>query len=460
MTQSISAKKLLSYFFPELITVGLLYIGLEIINFRFLACTNIELCNATLFISNSVFHLMTKIAEGFSVGVVIMAGQYHGAGEYDNTGRVLAEAFWVTALVGACISLAIYVSAPTIYAFYEVPPEIITLGVPYLRTRSLAVFFSFIYFALIGFFRGIKNPAIPMVIFLLGAAVYLFFDYALIFGVWGFPELGLQGSAFATVIQFGVMLAAALGYLFLSPAMKVYRASFFVPLRLSTLRNLIRLSWPVMIDKASFALCPIWLNKMIGLTAKLTTAAEGKMMYDSFTVLKTMEQVGILPALAFAQVITYLVSNDYKIAHFTHIKKNIKKVLYIAAIFTGLFTLMFCLNPLLFLTMLNKPNAYHNFIAYTLPLIALLITFDVLQLILAAALRGASDVKTVMITRVAVVALFFIPLVYAIAQLPINNIFLKFLLLYGSTHLSYALMALVYTIRFKTGQWKKQQLPE
>jgi Na+-driven multidrug efflux pump len=172
-----------------------------------------------------------------------------------------------------------------------------------------------------------------------------------------------------------------------------------------------------------------------------------------------MERIGILPALAFAQVITYLVSNDYKTLHFRTIKRNIKKVLLCACIATMIFTMLFFVWPHFFLKILNKPDVYNDLIVYTLPVIALLILFDVLQLVLAGALRGAADVKTVMITRLVVTALF-IPLSYAISVLPISHLLIKFVLLYASVHISLALMGLMYIIRFKSGTWKKLSIEE
>ena len=84
--------------------------------------------------------------------------------------------------------------------------------------------------------------------------------------------------------------------------------------------------------------------------------------------------------------------------------------------------------------------------------------FDVLQLILSASLRGAADVQAVMWARMVVAGLFFIPLAYIIAMLNIDNLLLKFILLYGSVHISYAMMGFIYLIRFRSGAWKKQTL--
>ncbi len=435
-----------------------MYVGLEIINFSFIACIDTSLCNSTLFITNSLFHFITKIGEGFSVGLVVLCGRYNAAKHYKEAGQLLSNAFWLTACIGALITCLLYVGAPTIYAFFEVTPEITTLGIPYLKIRSFAVFFGFMYFALIGFLRGIKMPQLPMQIFMAGALVYLFFDYALIFGAFGFPALGLNGAAVAAVFQYGFMLFIAIGYILFHKKTRKYAINLFTTIRLTTLSRLFSLSWPVMLDKASLAMVPLWLNKMIGCTAKLCTVAESATMYDGLTILKTMERVGILPALAFAQVITFLVSNDHKIITFRGIKQNIKKILVISCLFVAALTLTFCLWPSFFLSLLNKPQAYSNFIAYTLPFVALLILCDVFQLILSAALRGGSDVLTVMYARASSTFLFFMPIAYGITLLPIQSILIKFILLYSSVHISFALMGIIYYRRFKSKRWQDSHI--
>ena len=453
---SIQLKELFGYFYPELVTAFLLYIVLDIIDCRFIAQTNIPLSNATQGVINALFHFITKVAEGFSVGMVIICGQYNGAHQYHRTGRAVSDAFWTMVLVGTIISLALYAGAHLIFAFYEVPQNIITLGIPYLRIRTIGVFFSFIFFALIGFLRGIKNTKAPMVLFLLGGVIFVVLDYVLIFGAWGMAPLGLRGSAIATVVQYGVMLIAALLYIFNNPEYRKYGISLFSALTWTNVRDLVHLSWPVMIDKGSFALCYIWLLKMIACAG--AASRDGGILVESATFLRQMERIGILPAVAFAQVITFLVSNDYKIHHFASIKKNIKKVLVVSSLLVGLFILLFCLFPEFFLTLLGKKAAFNDFIKYSLPFIVILIFFDVVQLILSAALRGAADVKTVMWARMVSAGLFFVPLAYLILQIPLDNLLVKFILLYGSIHLSYALMSLIYIVRFKSGAWRKQTI--
>lgn len=456
--EALPTSTLLSYFIPELITATIVYILLDFINFRLIACTNIAMCNATVYVTNSLVHLLIKLAEGFSIGLVIICGQHNGAREFKKSGRVFSNALQLSAIIGGLVSLGLYVGAPLIYSLYDVPPAIANLGIPYLQTRSLGVFFLFLYYPFIGFLRGMKNPTLPMIFFAIGAVAFLFFDYALIFGAWGFPELGLYGSAIAHVIQYGVMLLAALIAFLWQADLHHYGINFLLPLRPSSVKELLHISIPVMLDKASLALGPIWLNKMIGCVARCAPPATSELLFNSLTILKTTERIGLLPAIAFAQVITYVVSNDYRVGHFTTIRLNISKVLTWASGLVLSMLILFNFFPGFFLGVLGVQNPLNDYTLATLKLLVVIALFDIFQLILAASLRGAADVRYVMLTRVIAASCFLLPFSYLVMWLPFDNIFVKFMILYASLHMSKALMVGSYIKRFLGTAWKKQSL--
>ena len=84
--------------------------------------------------------------------------------------------------------------------------------------------------------------------------------------------------------------------------------------------------------------------------------------------------------------------------------------------------------------------------------------FDVVQLILAGALRGAANVKAVMWIRLIICGGVFVPLSYFFSQLPITNQTLKFMLIYGSLYFCNALMGALYIKRFREQEWVRQAI--
>ncbi len=439
--------KILHYFIPEFVIALLLYAFIPMVDARWIADLKSTSLYATVGITNSPIYLIIKLAEGFSVGTVILSGQYNGCGKYKEVGKSVVSAFWVTCIVGGSLAALLYGGAPWIYTLYGVPEKMVTLGVPFLRLKAVSIFCMFIFFALIGFLRGIKKPRIPMQIFLIGGGIFLFFDYLLIFGKYGFPALGLMGSAWASVIQYGAMLLMAIGYVLFDRDNHKYSISLFT--HLADWRNVVAiltLSLPVVLDKAAFAGSYLWIGYLIN--------PMGKYVIASYSVIKDLERMAIQPAFAFAQVITFLVSNSYSMGDWNSIKSNTKKTVFMASISVFSVLLVLSLWPKFFIQIFDQTGKFTDFSAKVFPLLSILVFFDLLQLVLSGALRGAANVKIVMLTRLAVVFGYFIPVSWFLSQYAFEDQKMKFLAIYGSFYLGNGLMSLVYMYRFRGDRWK------
>lgn len=442
---------ILSYFAPEFITSLLLYALIPLIDARWIAGLKSTSLFATVGVTNTLIHFIVKAAEGFSVGTVIVAGQYNGLGEYKEVGRSLASAFWVTCIVGGVISTMLYFGAYWIYWLYGVPEKMIALGIPFLQLKAVSVFFMFVFFAFIGFLRGIKKPRIPMQIFVVGGIVFLFFDYALINGAWGFPALGLQGSAIASVIQYGLMFVLAFGYVIFNRENRKYGINLIAEISsVDRMIDIIKLSWPVVLDKTLFAAAYIWLGYLIN--------PMGKYAIASYSVIKDLERLAIQPAAAFAQVITYLVSNEYSVHNWQGIKTNIKKVIFLSSVFVFTILIIISFRPEFFISIFDPKKKFTAFAAALFPMMSILVFFDLLQLILSGALRGAANVRVVMWARLGTFVLYFIPVSYLFASAVFANPMIKFFLIYGSFYLGNAVMSIIYMWRLKGEEWKKQSI--
>mgnify|MGYP001159202566 CR=1 FL=1 len=78
--------------------------------------------------------------------------------------------------------------------------ELVSTGTLYLQLRFYAMSFGIINFVFHGFLRGIGSTTLSMIISLIGNGLMIFFTYALTFGAFGFPELGLMGTGLAVMI--------------------------------------------------------------------------------------------------------------------------------------------------------------------------------------------------------------------------------------------------------------------
>ena len=86
------------YFLPEFITSFVIFALPFWIDSYFISCLNSTPAYATLGTTNNALHLFFKIAEAFSIGSVIMVGNFNGLHEYKKAGKVFRDAFWITVL--------------------------------------------------------------------------------------------------------------------------------------------------------------------------------------------------------------------------------------------------------------------------------------------------------------------------------------------------------------------------
>jgi Na+-driven multidrug efflux pump len=270
----------------------------------------------------------------------------------------------------------------------------------------------------------------------------------LVHGNFGFAAHGLQGPAIAAVIQYVVMIAVSLAYILYVPEYKKYFAGITISLfDIKRIVYILKLSWPIMIDKGTLALSYVWLSKMI--------ASMGKYAIVTFDVVKNLERFAFLPAVAGAQIITFLVSNRLGAKDTEGATANIKKILIFTGILEVVALAFLSLNSGYFVSFFDPKHKFTIMAAAILPLINMLVVFDFIQLILAGALRGAGDVKAVMWGRFLSCAFFFVPVCYLFSILPIENQILKFTLVYGSFYFNTAVMGLIFLYRIKSHKWEK-----
>jgi multidrug resistance protein, MATE family len=436
------------YFLPEYVTALVLYSALNFLDAYYIGFLYSTSAHSAQSATNTLLHWFVKVGEAFSIGTVVICGMYNGAEKYKDAGRALFDTFWITTLCGLFISLVLFFGAPWIYSFMGTEDSITQKAIPFLRIKSVMLFFMYTYFAFVGFLRGIKNTRTPMNIFAIGAVLFVFFDYALIFGKFGLPELKLKGSATASLIQYVSMNILVMAVVLFNEEYKKYSLSLLRHgFNWGNIKRFVALSWPVMLDKSSIAIAYIWISKMTG--------PMGKVAVSSFGAIKELERVGFLPAIAFAQIVTFLASNDFGAKRYERVKPNIKRAIFLALIFVASILFIFSLNPKFIIKLFDRKNVFADFASKAFPLISIFVFFDVVQLILSGALRGIGQIQTVMWTRIFVVFCYFIPCSYLVANYSGLSWQVKFLTIYVMFYIGSGFMSYIFIRKFRSNSWKK-----
>jgi Na+-driven multidrug efflux pump len=103
----------------------------------------------------------------------------------------------------------------------------------------------------------------------------------------------------------------------------------------------------------------------------------------------------------------------------------------------------------------DKKGEFNHIAMQAFPILSIFLLFDLLQLILSGALRGAGNVRIVMGVRLATCFCYFIPVSYLLSKWQFQDEAVKLILLYGSFYVGNALMSIWYIRRFRSESWKK-----
>jgi MATE family multidrug resistance protein len=155
--------------------------------------------------ANNVYIVLMLFGLGIFLGVTPLVGHARGANDDRQVAATMKSAFTLAALLIPGIALAAWSISWTIPHMGQTD-EVVRLAVPYYRTLVIAII-PFLFFTLlkqIG--EGLGNTMVAMVATLVANLLKVALNYALIFGKFGFPELGLLGAGYATIISRIVML--------------------------------------------------------------------------------------------------------------------------------------------------------------------------------------------------------------------------------------------------------------
>lgn len=148
----------------------------------------------------------------FGIGLVAavnpLVSQAHGAGNQKAISRTVA--------VGTCLSfLTAFLCWPLLYRVdllfqaLGYSPAMSELATSYTRALMLGLPFALFFFTQKNYLDSVSQPRFPMLVAITGIFVNAAADVLLMYGHWGFPELGVQGTGLATTVV-NIFMALAL----------------------------------------------------------------------------------------------------------------------------------------------------------------------------------------------------------------------------------------------------------
>lgn len=179
-------------------------------------------------LGNSIFFVIMMFGIGVSMGITPLVSVADGKGKWKRISRLFKHGLWIN-LATSLILTGVVLGLSQGLHFLNQPGDVVELAIPYLLiiTASLIPLMVFQTFKQLA--EGLSQTRQAMYITVFSNLVNVFLNWVLIWGYWGFPELGLNGAGWATLISRVLMMVLMGGYILNSSRYKAYHIKLSLP---------------------------------------------------------------------------------------------------------------------------------------------------------------------------------------------------------------------------------------
>jgi putative MATE family efflux protein len=149
--------------------------------------------------ANRIVFLLTVIINIVAIGVGVVVSQYIGAKKDADSQKALFAGLVGGLLTSIVMAILLQISANVLLGWINTPALIYNDALSYLRIVGMGIVFVSLSQTSGAGFRSFGFPKRVMIAGALGNILNIILNFFLIFGLWGFPELGVTGAAIATL---------------------------------------------------------------------------------------------------------------------------------------------------------------------------------------------------------------------------------------------------------------------
>jgi MATE family multidrug resistance protein len=379
--------------------------------------------------------------------------QYKGAGQDQRIGPTVWQGIYI-ALIGGGILLALVPFAGIFFRFVGHEAAILEDEIVYFRLLCLGATPFIASAAVAGFFSGRGRTWPVMWVNVLATAINAVTDYALIFGNWGFPELGIKGAAIATNISASTQFLVYLALLSRSEYKLQYRSLAGCRFERALFARLVRYGLPngvqFFIDMIGFTVFILFMGRL------------GTTPLAAINVAMNLNVLGFLPMIGVGIAVSVQVGQSLGRDRIDLAERSVHSGGHIAFIYMATAAALYWFAPGLLLKPFEAQADAQSFadirpIAVTaLRFIAIFSLFDTLNIVVSSALKGAGDTRYIMfmallLSSVALVIPSYIAMVLLDADIAVGwSILTAYIIILG----------FAFLFRYRTGKWKSMRVIE
>lgn len=335
--------------------------------------------------ANVFFSIPLFFGVGVSYAITPLVAQAEGARDLTKISETLRNGSLINLVTGFILVILIFSVEPFMQGMGQ-PQDVVQLAIPYLSIVGISIIPTMIFQTYRQFAEGLQRTRMAMIIVIGSNLLNVLLNYLLIFGKYGFPELGLNGAGWATLIARVVMAASMMLYVYYGQRFISFREGFSIGhYSKSLISKMLHIGIPAgsqfIFEAAAFGFSAIMMG-WIG-----TTALAAHQIAINLATISYMTTSGLAAAAAI-RVGNYLGQHDKN-----NLRSSAFTMIWMAVFVMSLWALLFVFGRFFLPSLYIDDPSVIEVTSMLLIFAAFFQLSDGSQVVTAGALRGLQDVK-------------------------------------------------------------------
>jgi len=205
-------RHLLNFSIPMLVG-NMLQSGYSIINMIWVGNIVGENGLGAAAVSFPIMFILIGIGAGVTMATSVLVAQFYGAKNHEQMKKVIDNSFTLGLSISILLTLLGIAFSSVLLRLMDTPEAIFSMALSYLRISLGGAILLYLMFIISSILRGLGDTVTPLMFMGGGVVLNAILDPLMIIGIGPFPQMGLNGAAWASVVSQGCSLAFALIYL-------------------------------------------------------------------------------------------------------------------------------------------------------------------------------------------------------------------------------------------------------
>ncbi|MGO3237070.1 MAG: MATE family efflux transporter [Psychroflexus halocasei] len=339
---------------------------------------------AAVSLGNTMIFFALLIGLGFSFAITPLVAEADGEGDIVKGRSFFQHGMVMCGVNGILLFLFLIVARPVLY-YLDQPAEVVDLAIPYINIVAISMIPMMIFQGLKQFADGLSMTKYAMYATIAANVINVIFNYLLIYGIWFFPRLELEGAAIGTLLSRVFMMVMLYFILKNKSKLKPYFVLMKRSLKKETFKKLLSLGFPTalqMLFEGGIFTASVILAGTIGTNAQAANQIALNLVSMTFMV-----------ATGLGVTATIRVANQKGKKDYINLRRIANSIYLQTFLISAVFTVAFILLKSFLPTLYIDDQQVINLAAQLLVVAALFQLSDGLQVAFLGALRGMQDVK-------------------------------------------------------------------